>query len=121
MKNLYGVMQGRLLPKYKNRYQAHPKGYWKEEFVIAKNHSLDCIEFIFDYEDFAENPLLTDFGIQEIIKIIHQTNVKVVSVCADYFMEKPLFSPNENEASESVNILLKLLDIGSQVNILLKR
>ena len=29
-------MQGRLLPKYKGKYQAHPKGYWQNEFKIAK-------------------------------------------------------------------------------------
>ena len=31
-----GIMQGRLLPKYKNRYQAHPFGYWEDEFWIAQ-------------------------------------------------------------------------------------
>ena len=33
--NGIGIMQGRLLPKYKERYQAHPVGYWDEEFSIA--------------------------------------------------------------------------------------
>ena len=42
-------MQGRLLPKYKGRYQAHPFGYWQDEFPIASELGLDCIEFIFDY------------------------------------------------------------------------
>ena len=32
-----GIMQGRLLPKFKGRYQAHPLGYWHEEFLIAKD------------------------------------------------------------------------------------
>ena len=45
-----GVMQGRLLPKYKGRYQAHPVGYWKEEFKLAQEINLDCIEFILDYQ-----------------------------------------------------------------------
>ena len=44
-----GVMQGRLLPKYKGRYQAHPVGYWQEEFKIASLYNLYCIEFILDY------------------------------------------------------------------------
>ena len=26
-----GIMQGRLLPKYKKKYQAHPVGYWENE------------------------------------------------------------------------------------------
>ena len=49
LKNKFGIMQGRLLPKYQDRYQAHPVGYWQKEFKLAKNMDLDCIEFIFDY------------------------------------------------------------------------
>ena len=44
-------MQGRLLPKYQGRYQAHPVDSWKPEFKLAKSKSLDCIEFILDYND----------------------------------------------------------------------
>ena len=36
MENKIGVMQGRLLPKYHGRYQAHPVDYWQEEFEIAR-------------------------------------------------------------------------------------
>jgi len=45
MKNKIGVMQGRLLPKYQGRYQAQLIGYWQDEFSIAKEVGLDCIEF----------------------------------------------------------------------------
>ena len=54
MKNLIGTMQGRLLPKYKGRYQAHPIDYWQKEFEIAKNIGLGCIEFIFDFNEFKK-------------------------------------------------------------------
>mgnify|MGYP001425492063 CR=1 FL=1 len=47
-----GVMQGRLLPKYKGRYQAHPLGYWKKEFQLAADLKIDCIEFILDLNEF---------------------------------------------------------------------
>ena len=57
MKNKIGIMQGRLLPKYQNRYQAHPIGYWKKEFLIASELGLDSIEFILDYNDSEKNPL----------------------------------------------------------------
>ena len=66
MKNLIGTMQGRLLPKYKGRYQAHPIDYWQKEFEIAKNIGLGCIEFIFDFNEFKKNPLLTEEGLNEI-------------------------------------------------------
>ena len=51
IKNKFGIMQGRLLPKYHGRYQAHPVGYWKDEFPIASQLGLDSIEFILDYND----------------------------------------------------------------------
>ena len=38
-----GIMQGRLLPKYNGRYQAHPIGYWQNEFSIAAKYNLVCI------------------------------------------------------------------------------
>lgn len=62
IKNKIGVMQGRLLPKYKGRYQAHPVNYWQKEFEIAKEIGLDCIEFILDYNDAEINPLLKAGG-----------------------------------------------------------
>ena len=90
MKNNIGVMQGRLLPKFKGRYQAHPIGYWQEEFFLAKELGLDCIEFILDFNDSEKNPLLTHEGFKEILELSEETGVRVKTICADYFMEAPL-------------------------------
>ena len=97
MKNHLGVMQGRLLPKYHGRYQAHPVGYWQDEFSIAAGLGLAYIEFILDFNDASQNPLMHSKGIDEIISIYEKTGVKVKTVCADYFMEAPLhvFSKKE--------------------------
>ena len=70
MKNKIGVMQGRLLPKYQGRYQAHPVGYWQKEFGIAKKMGLECIKFILDYNDYRRNPLLKEGGIEEILEVV---------------------------------------------------
>ena len=56
-RNKLGIMQGRLLPKYQGRYQAHPIGYWQDEFEMVAGLGLDCIEFILDFNDAEENPL----------------------------------------------------------------
>lgn len=116
MKNLIGVMQGRLVPKYLGRYQAHPIGYWQEEFFIAQNLGLDCIEFILDFNEAIFNPLLTTNGILEINKIIQKTGVKVRTVCADYFMDAPIHSESLKVQKNSQFILNKLIssvgDIG---------
>ncbi len=110
-------MQGRLLPKFKNRYQAHPLGYWKNEFTIAKEIGIDYIEFILDYNDYEKNPLMSDFGINEIENIIQKTGVGVRSICADIFMEAPLHSDNNFISNTSKEILLRLIENSAKIGI----
>lgn len=112
-----GIMQGRLVPKYKGRYQAHPVNYWKDEFYIAKDLGLNYIEFIVDFEDADLNPLLTNTGINEIKQIIKQTNVGVRSVCADYFMEAPLHHADSVVAAKSKEILILLINNAEKLGI----
>lgn len=109
MKNPFGVMQGRLLPKYKGRYQAHPVGYWADEFPLAKSLGLDCIEFILDYNDYELNPLSLDQGIDEILKVTESSGVSVFSICADYFMEAPFHSKAGGVRKRSQEVLFQLL------------
>ena len=110
-------MQGRLLPKYKGRYQAHPVGYWRDEFPIASQLGLDSIEFILDYNDMEKNPLLTSEGIEDIQKIENSSGVKVRSICADYFMEAPIHSNNTVIVDKSLNVLDRLIKNASLLNV----
>ena len=112
-----GIMQGRLLPKFKGRYQAHPLDYWQDEFLIAKDIGLNYIEFILDYNDFQQNPLTFETGINEIINIIQKTNVGVKSICADYFMEAPLHSSNKYAAKKSKDVLNKLIINANKIGV----
>lgn len=107
--NSIGVMQGRLLPKYGGRYQAHPVGYWQDEFAIASKLNLSCIEFIFDYNDYQANPLFRDGGIDEISNVVHKSGVKVSSICADYFMEAPLHHPDIRVFNHGRGVLNKII------------
>tara|TARA_B110000027_G_C16101585_1_gene293338 strand:+ start:1080 stop:1916 length:837 start_codon:yes stop_codon:yes gene_type:complete len=117
IKNKFGIMQGRLLPKYQGRYQAHPVGYWKDEFPIASQLGLDSIEFILDYNEMEKNPLLTSEGIEDIQKIENSSGVKVRSICADYFMEAPIHSNNTAIVDKSLNVLDRLIKNASLLNI----
>ena len=117
IKNKIGVIQGRLLPKYKNRYQAHPVDYWQKEFEIAKKIGLDCIEFILDYNDAEKNPLYKPGGLEEILRVIESTGVSVYTICADYFMEAPLHSQKEKVAAKSKEVLIKLIQISAKIGI----
>jgi sugar phosphate isomerase/epimerase len=112
-----GVMQGRLLPKYMGKYQAHPVNYWQDEFSIASSLKLNCIEFILDYYLYHKNPLMTMDGMDQIKKCINETNVSVKSVCADYFMEKP-FHHNDNEiVKQSETIMCDLIKNCASLNV----
>lgn len=106
MKNI-GIMQGRLLPRYEGRYQAHPLNYWQAEFYVAKELGFTHIEFILDYNDYEQNPLMSKNGIKEIKEIIKQTGVDVKSVCADYFMQAPFHSVHQKESQKILKKLIK--------------
>lgn len=112
-----GVMQGRLLPKYQGRYQAHPLGYWQEEFAVAAEIGFHYIEFILDYNDAELNPLMSTRGIKEIISQVEKTNVGVRSVCADYFMEAPFHHPDAVMADASMEILRRLVHNSKEIGI----
>ena len=117
MKNKFGIMQGRLLPKYKGRYQAHPVGYWRDEFPIASQLGLDSIEFILDYNDAEKNPLLAPGGLEDIQKIEKFSGVKVRSICADYFMEAPIHSNETAIVDNSLEVLNRLINNASLLNV----
>ena len=110
-------MQGRLLPKYKNRYQAHPVGYWQDEFKLAEEIRLDCIEFILDYNDYELNPLTSSKGVQEIKACSAKTGVAVHSICADYFMEAPLHSEVKKDANGSIEVMIDLLHTAAELGV----
>ena len=59
-------MQGRLLPKVKNRYQCFPGKNWAKEFYLAKKLKLDLIELIFDIYEYKINPL---YNLEELKKL----------------------------------------------------
>lgn len=117
MKNKIGVMQGRLLPKYQGRYQAHPVGYWQDEFLVAAELGLDYIEFILDFNDASQNPLMIPHGIEDILSASKKSGVQVKTICADYFMEAPLHSASNEISQKSQNILKKLIHNGVQLGI----
>jgi L-ribulose-5-phosphate 3-epimerase len=115
--NKIGIMQGRLLPKLNGRYQAHPLGYWADEFPIAARLNLDCIEFIFDFNEYEQNPLYTKEGLEEIQTVIDRTGISVVSICADYFMEAPFHHPDKDVVAQSQHVMMNLLKNASVLGV----
>jgi len=117
MNNNIGVMQGRLVPKYQGKYQAFPIGMWKDEFKVAQECGLDLIEFILDFNNAEENPLLKPGGIDNIKRVVKETGVAVKTVCADYFMEAPLHSTDNKVSTKSFIVLERLLETAEALGI----
>lgn len=86
---MIGIMQGRLSQKGE-RLQCFPKHTWKEEFEIAAEIGFDTIEWVFEYEDFIQNPLWTTHGRQEMAKASGSNGVMVKSLCAHFFIDHVL-------------------------------
>ena len=91
------VMQGRLTPPIDGRFQCFPVGVWAREFDRAATAGLDCIEWIYDAFGADENPIASETGIASIREASLTHGIGVVSVCADYFMDRPLLNGDEAE------------------------
>lgn len=87
-----GTMQGRLLPRYEGRFQAFPAGLWRDEFTKAQEAGLYCIEWIYEEPHEYDNPLRTDDGLAQMKAAVAETGVQVRSICADYYMTRPLIT-----------------------------
>jgi L-ribulose-5-phosphate 3-epimerase len=110
-------MQGRLLPPINNTIQAFPDKGWRKEFPLARKLGLDCIEFIFDGENYTSHPLMTAEGLRDIKTLERENNVKVLSVCADYFMTHPLHHGSPEEKKIHVSILQDLIQNCTQLDV----
>src|SRR5215475_355114 len=91
------IMQGRLLPPKDGRIQCFPQDCWREEFPRAVAAGLDAIEWIYDLPGADVNPLGSDSGIEEMQALVRQHKVEVVSVCADYFIDRPFITASSAE------------------------
>ena len=99
-----GIMQGRLVPPVGDRIQCFPRDDWAREFPLASAAGLDCIEWIFDEFGMDANPLSTDAGIDAVLALAEEHHVHVSSICADYFMDRPLVRADSAELAERIAV-----------------
>jgi len=93
-----GIMQGRLVPPEAGRFQSFPRSRWRDEFEIASAAGLDTIEWIFDAYGEDINPIATDAGLDEMQALCRRHEIRVESVCADWFMDFPLVEADSVES-----------------------
>lgn len=109
------IMQGRLVPPVEGRFQSFPRGLWEREFDLAASAGFDAIEWIYDEFAADVNPLATDTGIERVHEHVGRTGVKIRSVCADYFMDRPFVHVDQSEWRRRVESLVWLLERCRQV------
>jgi len=104
-----GIMQGRLVPPTEGRFQSFPRTRWAEEFTLAAEAGLASIEWIYDLFGADDNPLADDAGLSRMQRLCDDGDVKVVSMCADYFMDLPLVRVDGDELKARLETLTWLL------------
>jgi hexulose-6-phosphate isomerase len=104
--NSLGIMLGRLSPPINNMIQSFPSKTWRKEFQLANKLGFDLIEWIYDL---AENNPIISQDPNELKKLSSENDIKIDSVCADYFMEKKLFNVSTLELSSNLDKLKQLI------------
>lgn len=107
-----GVMQGRLSPMIFGGYQAFPTDLWMSEFCLARQRGLQHIEWVLDAPSIQCNPILTD---PESVSVrTRESDVRVVSVCADFLMTHPLDVNRKTSWDTVEKLLASMVSIGAE-------
>lgn len=97
-------MQGRLSPDPNGFFQFFPER-WEKEFRLARELGFDAVEWLWDWRNWEQNPILSDEGMAMIKKTIQEIGVPIDSLCTDYFMKHSFFG---SDASKSIELLKQL-------------
>ena len=105
-----GIMQGRLVPQESKKIQSFPWKKWRREFRLCNKNRFSNIEWTIDNKNFYKNPLNLKDGTKEILKLKKKFNLKIKSLTADFFMQKPFFKEKNHYKScrelEKIKLIL---------------
>lgn len=104
-----GVIQGRLSARPPGKLQEFPWQSYQQEFPKAARLGFHSIEWIFEAARYAENPLWTEQGRDEIATLVAESGVRVQSVCADYFMVHKLAGETDAALANNRDVLAELI------------
>lgn len=110
-------MQGRLSPAEDVKQPAFPVSTWKAEIVNVSTLPLKGIEWIYDSYGEKINPILIANQKNEFLNLLKRYQVKINSICANYFMENPLVGIEHSEQEKRIGKLENLIKISSEFNI----
>jgi L-ribulose-5-phosphate 3-epimerase len=111
------TMQGRISPPEDGRFQSFPRHHWRQEIRLAPLIPLRGIEWIYDAYGEGANPIETEAGRSELKSKLSEYGVRVVSICADYFMDCPLVRVPKSLVQERTAKLQWLIGISPELGI----
>ncbi len=111
------TMQGRLSSPEGGRFQSFPRRHWRLEIERAAQIGLRGIEWIYDLYGEGANPIETEAGRQELTRLLGEHGIAVVSVCADYFMDRPLLRTSPGERAALLERLEWLLAVCGELQV----
>lgn len=111
------TMQGRLSAPEDGRFQSFPRSAWDREIELAPQVPLRGIEWIYDLYGEGANPLESPQGREAVKDKLSQASQKVVSICADYFMDCPLVLPDVTVRAQRVEKMKWLISICQEMGI----
>jgi hexulose-6-phosphate isomerase len=97
-----GFMQGRLSPLIEGKIQAFPWPYWRDEFSLATQAGLCCMEWTLDADRISENPLMTADGRAEIARLSQKYGITIPSLTGDFCMQAPFWKANGAEQAARI-------------------
>ena len=111
------VMQGRLSAPEAGRFQSFPRANWAAEIEAAPKAGLRGIEWIFDLYGEGANPLETAESRSQLREALKASDVSVVSICADYFMDCPLVRVDAETFGKRLETLKWLISICPEMGV----
>jgi len=111
------MMQGRLSPPEGGHFQSFPRQGWEHEIALAPKVPLRGIEWIYDLYGQGINPIETESGRTALLAKLERYGIKVVSICADYFMDMPLIRVDNKSSGQGISRLEWLISICPQMGI----
>lgn len=111
MSKKLGIMQGRLTNKGGFFPQQFPWENWKDEFFLAAKCDIGYIEWMFNSENYSDNPIWTKHGRKEIKMAALLSGTKVSSICVNFFMQNSIYEKKNRE------IFRKLIEAGEELEI----
>lgn len=105
--NKIGFMQGRLTEKGGFKPQEFPQENWIQELYLAETLGFDCVEWMFNENEWKYNPIILNEALKKIINVYQDVNIRVSGICANYFMNISIYE--REKAEENIFILNTLL------------